>query len=177
MSLIAAEQSIVDRLATLRDLGLWVRTDPDKPAEQGIVQDNGSITVRHTGDQAGDFGDLSRQQQRITVTWLLDGRIRNLRSAGGLLVLRDSLYALLIGYKPAGMGPLALSSWNLAERAQNYWRFELELSCEQLFFGTEPADPSDVGANLAEVFFSPVEVRDRWGENVGTTTEFDAPVE
>lgn len=171
MALIDAEQSIVDRLAILRDAGIWVRTDPDKPAEQGIVQDNGSITVRHQGDQSGGFADTSKLQQRVAVTWLLDGRIRNLRSPGGLLVLRDSLYALLLGFKPDGMGPLALNRWNVVERTQQYWRFELEMSCEQLFMGAY-TEPGTVGANLADVFFTPIEVRDQWDINSAIVTEF-----
>ena len=171
MSLIDAEQSIINRLESLRDCDIWVRTDPDRPAEQGIIQDNGSITVRHSGDQSSGFADTSRLQQRVTVSWFLDGRVRNLRSPNGLLVLRDSIYFLLLGFKPDGMGPLALSRWNLAERTQQYWRFELELQCEQLLMGV-CEEPGDVGAMLQAIFFTPIEVTDRWGENSAIVEEF-----
>lgn len=172
MSLVKAEQSILDRLAPLRDCGIWVRGNPDEPNKQGQIQENGSITLSHSADSFNGFMGADRSRQQAEVAWMLEGRIYNLRSNGGLLVLRDSLYRLTIGFKPEGCGPLQATGWTFAERTQQHWRFEYQMSCTQIVAGTPEVDPFDVGATLQEIFFTPVEVSDRYGINTATVTEF-----
>ena len=176
-SLGTISQSIIDRLAPLRGVGLVVRRKPNKSRTQGVVTGNGVLTLSLESATGGDTErDLTGVKQSTAQVWLLDGKLRNVREQDGLENLFDWLIERLFGWTPNGAsGPITLGTFTPQPPLDDYWPVEMRLNvpavliggaCEGLVIDEVPeAD----GANLVEGIFEVVEVSDRWGVNSDTT--------
>lgn len=168
MNLVQAEQDILDRLEPLRTAGLLVRSLPNKSSEQGKVVGNGVLTLSWTSDEPSQpQSSLSGSFQDATVNWVIDGRITNLREASGILVVRQAIYDLTIGFRPKNCGPLYARRFEFVERTELYWRFEYRLACTTVLQGAVQPTPGDIGVKLREVFFDAPIISDQWSVNVG----------
>ena len=169
--LLKAEAEILNQLAPLRDAEIWVRGLPNRSNEQGKVIGHGVLTLSWEDDETSEPDSMARITQDNVINWIIDGRVFNLKEgSAALFALRDALYSLTVGFRPSSCGPLYARSFSFEERAEQYWRFEYRFACESLIVGCyeEPGDIADtVIANLREVFYDPVEIRDRWNVKTG----------
>lgn len=168
MSLVQAEQDILNRLQPLREVGLLLRSLPNRSSEQGRVVGNGVITLSWELDEPSQpQSTLSGTIQDSVTNWVIDGRITNLREASGVLAIRQALYTLTLGFRPSGCGALYARRFEFLERTDLYWRFEYRFACSTVLQGVAPIEPGTVGVNLREVFFDVPVMVDRWGINQG----------
>ena len=123
---IAIEDAILEHLQPLTDMGITVRKLPDKPNEAGKVAENGVITLSPlTAIQSlGTSADRSVQPVLQLVT--LDGRVKKMRSEGGVLRIQPELQKLLGGFRPPKAGALRFQKFEMTKRDDVYWIFQAE---------------------------------------------------
>ena len=123
------QQSIIDRLSPLRQVGFLVRSLPNKSAEYGEIVGNGVVTVSWSKDDASPPSSVGFFRQQIIQDWILDIRIRELWGDAGAMLLRDAIYEYLIGFQPDGAGKMYARSYGFTDRKDAYWHFEATFQC------------------------------------------------
>ncbi|MDX2215518.1 MAG: Gp37 family protein [Oculatellaceae cyanobacterium bins.114] len=151
MGIAAIEQSIIERLAPLRNAGLLVRALPNKSGEVGKIEGNGAITLSWSVDESQPPGSMGFFTQDCLMQWVLDIRIRNLRDASGAWAIHDAIYGLLIGFQPAGCRKMYAQKFEFVDRTDAVWVFEATFIAPTTLM--EQPTP-DTGALLKDVFLS-----------------------
>ena len=145
-----------------------VRALPNASNQQGKIQGNGVITLSWELDEPEPPADAQIIFQNNVINWVIEGRITNLRDQSGILVIRDALYNLTVGFTPSGCGPLYARRFEFVERTELYWRFEYRFACNAVIQAVEETDPEVL---LKEVFFIGCDetggVSDQWMINTG----------
>lgn len=154
------EQTILDRLAPIRDLGLMVRGLPNRSNEYskqdsprsapGTTGLHGVITIMWMGDRMGESSSTDQITQRVTSTWRISAHLRNLQDQHGAWAVLELIGLLLLGTKPPGCQKLryATRGREFLGGENGIWEFSLDF--ETGYPVVEQAEP-DVGALIAQV--------------------------
>ena len=125
-------RELADRLAPIRDAGVFVRRLPEKPKTAGSNTTAGVLTIRleSIGSEETTLSrGLAGASQSVVQNWVIDGRVRDLAAVGGLYGLFDWLTNQLFGYKPSGAnGAISFAGFEVKPRLDVYWIFEYRIS-------------------------------------------------
>lgn len=170
-SLNTIAQSLVDRLAPLRDVGLTVRRTPNRIRQQGVISGNGLLTISLDSITGGATNEeLAGVRQMAPQVWLLSGLLRNVRQQDGVNNFYDYLTERLFGWVPQGAsGPVSLTSFSTQPPTEDYLVVEMRVSIPAILVANVSNSllidevPEANGSNLLEAIFVPTEITDRWG--------------
>lgn len=146
------EQAIATRLAPLRELGIFVRGLPNKTNETGVINGAGVVTIAWAQDEIGAPIASGAFQQAVQMRWVLEIRIKNLKTEAGIGALRQGIYGLLLGFQPPHCGKMYAQSFEFVDRQESVWVFEARFICPSVLF---EQTQEDAIALLQQIVYQP----------------------
>lgn len=128
MNVIELEQSIVDRLQPLTDVGVEVVGVPETQAafDRAVAA---RVTVMYSGLKlmmpSRESASIGVATQDFGVVIGVTIQARTLRSGTGIYALDEAVRGLLVGYRPERAGKMLLDGVEFTQFEQNVWTYSL----------------------------------------------------
>lgn len=148
-------EDIINRLASLRTAGIFVRGLPDQQGQFGTPE-NGIITVVKIRDEFDPPKSSDRYRQDRRMRWLFDIRLDNFVGQAGAETITEAIASLLIGFQPRHCKKMYLQRMEYipGQGEAGRWIHEIEAIAPSLLF--EP-DVPDTAPPLLRVVHEVIE--------------------
>ncbi len=142
MDVIAIEAAIIDRLAPLREVDIWVRGLPDQAKDLGIPNIRGIVTVYWDKTKFDSPESTGSIVQWANLQFVVEFRLRSLRDNSGAYSAIRYICNRLIGFEPPRSRKIFFMDHEFMGEKEKFWVHQLRLVVPTQVF--EVADDSDL---------------------------------
>ena len=138
-NLSETRETLVARLAPIRDAGVLVRGLPNRTAEYGLLNGQPQVLVFWKEDRPETPELTDEMFQRNRQDWIFEIRSPEMRGEAGLELLVEAVHSLIYGFEPPNCQKISLKSREFFKQ-ENYWFAEATYTVSSYLIAARPVE-------------------------------------